>query len=285
MMRNKTMLITGAGALLLLVGGCEKKVGGQVVAVVNGEEVTQQEVNAELQAANIPGTADKKAVMAQVVQQIVDRKLLVQKAKAEGLDKSPNYLEQLRRGEDALIINLLTTKAAKGVALPDAAAVDKFIAENPTLFSERKRYTLDQISFAQPTDQTVLRQLEPAHSLEAVAATLSAAGIQFTRGSGEIDSAMLPPPVAAKIAALPAGEPFVAPDKGRIVASVITATTPAPTPEAQARPAALELLRRQSLGTVMQKQLDAARSAANITYQPGFTPPKTPAPGASATAP
>jgi len=285
MMRNKTMLITGAGALLLLVGGCEKKVGGQVVAVVNGEEVTQQEVNAELQAANIPGTADKKAVMAQVVQQIVDRKLLVQKAKAEGLDKSPNYLEQLRRGEDALIINLLTTKAAKGVALPDAAAVDKFIAENPTLFSERKRYTLDQISFAQPTDQTVLRQLEPAHSLEAVAATLSAAGIQFTRGSGEIDSAMLPPPVAAKIAALPAGEPFVAPDKGRIVASVITATTPAPTPEAQARPAALELLRRQSLGTVMQKQLDAARSAAKITYQPGFTPPKTPAPGASATAP
>jgi peptidyl-prolyl cis-trans isomerase C len=285
MMRNKTMLITGASALLLLVGGCEKKVGGQVVAVVNGEEVTQQEVNAELQAANIPATADKKAVMAQVVQQIVDRKLLVQKAKAEGLDKSPNYLEQLRRGEDALIINLLTTKAAKGVALPDATAVDKFISENPTLFSQRKRYTLDQISFAQPTDQTVLRQLEPAHSLEAVAATLSAAGIQFTRGSGEIDTAMLPPPVAAKIAALPAGEPFVAPDKGRIVASVITATTPAPTPEAQARPAALELLRRQSLGTVMQKQLDAARSAAKITYQPGFTPAKTPVPGASATAP
>jgi EpsD family peptidyl-prolyl cis-trans isomerase len=285
MMRNKTMLITGAGALLLLVGGCEKKVGGQVVAVVNGEEVTQQEVNAELQAANIPATADKKAVMAQVVQQIVDRKLLVQKAKAEGLDKSPNYLEQLRRGEDALIINLLTTKAAKGVALPDTAAVDKFIAENPTLFSERKRYTLDQISFPQPTDQTVLRQLEPAHSLEAGAATLSAAGIQFTRGKADLDSAMLPPPVAAKIAALPAGEPFVTPDKGRIVASVITSTTPSPTPEAQARPAALELLRRQSLGTAMQKQLDAARAAAKITYQPGFTPPKTPAPGATATAP
>jgi hypothetical protein len=66
---------------------------------------------------------------------------------------------------------------------------------------------------------------------------------------------------------------------------VITSTTPSPTPEAQARPAALELLRRQSLGTAMQKQLDAARAAAKITYQPGFTPPKTPAPGATATAP
>ncbi|WP_277969473.1 SurA N-terminal domain-containing protein [Sphingomonas echinoides] len=284
-MRNKTMLITGAGALLLLVGGCDKKVGGQVVAVVNGEEVTQQEVNAELQGANIPATADRKAIMAQVVQQIVDRKLLVQKAKAEGLDKSPSYLEQLRRGEDALIINLLTTKAAKGVSLPDATAVDKFIADNPTLFSQRKRYTLDQISFPQPSDQAVLRQLEPAHSLEAVAATLSAAGIRFTRGTNTLDTAMLAPAVAAKIAALPAGEPFVTPDKGQIVASVITATTPAPTADAQARPAALELLRRQSLGNAMQKQLEAARASAKITYQPGFAPPKTPAAGATTTAP
>ena len=285
MTRNKTMLLTGASALLLVVAGCEKKVGGQVVAVVNGEEITQQEVNAELQGANIPPTADKKAITAQVVQQIVDRTLLVQKAKAEGLDKSPSYLDQLRRGEDALIINLLTTKAAKGVSLPDSAAVDKFIADNPTLFSARKRYALDQISFPQPSDQTVLRQLEPAHSLDAVAATLSAAGIQFTRGSGTLDTAMLPPPVAAKIGALPAGEPFVAPDKGRIVVSVITSTTPTPTPEAQARPAALELLRRQALGNAMQKQLQAARSAAKITYQPGFSPPKTPAPGSVATAP
>ncbi|WP_242182938.1 peptidyl-prolyl cis-trans isomerase [Sphingomonas sp. CARO-RG-8B-R24-01] len=285
MTSKKTMLMTGASALLLLVAGCEKKVGGQVVAVVNGEEVTQQEVNAELQGANIPPTADKKAIMAQVVQQIVDRKLLVQKAKADGLDKSPSYLDQLRRGEDALIINLLTTKAAKSVSLPDAAAVDKFIADNPTLFSGRKRYALDQISFAQPSDQTVLRQLEPAHSLEAVAATLSAAGIQFTRGTSTLDTAMLPPPIAAKIAALPAGEPFVAPDKGRIIASVITATTPAPTPEAQARPAALELLRRQALGNAMQKQLEAARASAKITYQPGFSPPKTPTPVAPATAP
>lgn len=285
MTRTKTILLTGASALLLLAGGCEKKVGGQVVAVVNGEEITQQQVNAELQGANIPPNADKKAIMAQVVQQIVDRKLLVQKAKSEGLDKSPSYLDQLRRGEDALIINMLTTKAAKGVSLPDASAVDKFIAANPSLFSARKRYTLDQISFPQPSDSTVLRQLEPAHSLDAVAATLSAAGVQFTRGKGELDTAMLPPPVAAKIAALPAGEPFVAPDKGRIVASVITSTTPTPTPDAQARPAALELLRRQALGDAMQKQLQAARAAAKITYQPGFSPPKTPQPVSAATAP
>lgn len=285
MMIKKTMLLTGASALLLLAAGCEKKVGGQVVAVVNGEEITQQEVNAELQGANIPPGADKKAIMAQVVQQIVDRKLLVQKAKAEGLDKSPSYIEQLRRGEDALIINLLTTKAAKGVSLPDASAVDKFIASNPTLFSARKRYSLDQITFSQPNDAAVLRQLEPAHSLDAVAATLSAAGVQFTRGTNTLDTAMLPPAIAARIAALPAGEPFIAPDKGRFIASVITSTTPAPTPEAQARPAALELLRRQALGEMMQKQLQAARSAAKISYQPGFSPPKTPAAAPPAIAP
>lgn len=283
-MTKKLTLLTGAAALLVLVAGCEKKVGGQVVAVVNGEEITQQDVNAELQGATIPPTADKKAVMGQVVQRIVDRTLLVQKAKAEGLDKSPTYIGQLRRAADALAVNLLTSKAAKGVALPDSGAVDRFIANTPSLFADRKIYKLDQLIFAQPADMSVLRKLEPAKTLDAVAAVLTASGIQFARGTSQLDTAAIPPAIAAKIAALPAGEPFVAPDKGRLVASVITSVVPNPTPAAQARPAALDLLRQQALGAAMQKQLETARAAAKISYQPGFTPPpkRAATPGAPA---
>lgn len=286
-MVTKRILIVGASAAMVLIAGCEKKAGGQVVAVVNGQEITQQDLNAELQGATIPPTADKKAVMAQVLQRVIDRTLLVQKAKAEGLDKSPTYLSQLRRAEDGLVVNLLTTKAAKGIALPDAGAVDNFIARNPTLFNDRKIYKLDQIVFAQPNDIAVLRQLEPAHSLDAVGAILTAAGIQYTRGVAQLDTASVAPEIAAKIASLPTGEPFVAPDKGRMVASVITATVPNPTPGAQAKPAAIDLLRQQALGSAMQKQLDTARSAAKIDYQPNFAPPKktdgagTPATGAA----
>lgn len=276
-MSRKSKIMAGTAAILLLVGGCQKKVGGQVVAVVNGEEITQQELNAELQGATVPASADKNQVMAQILQRIVDRKLLVQEAKAQGLDQSPAYLEQVRRSQDALIVNLLAGKLSKNISLPDGGAVTRFISTNPTMFSDRKRYALDQIIFAQPADAAVIKELEPAHSLDAIAALLSARGIQFTRGKGQLDSATVPPVMASRIASLPSGEPFLVPDNGRLVASVITATEAVPTPDEQAKPAALNLLRQQALSDAMRRQLEKARTAAKIEYKPGFSPPTTPA--------
>lgn len=280
-MSRKLKFVAGTAAILLLVGGCQKKVGGQVVAVVNGDEITQQELNAELQGANIPPGVDKKAVMAQILQRIVDRKLLVQEAKAQGLDQSPAYLEQVRRSQDTLIVNLLAGKVSKNISLPDGGTVTRFIAGNPTMFSERKRYALDQIIFPQPADMKVIHELEPAHSLDAVAAVLTAHGIQFTRTTGQLDSGAIPPAMASRITTLPPGEPFLVPDNGRIVASVIKSTEPIPTPDEQAKPAALNVLRQQALAAAMRKELERARAAAKIEYQPGFSPPKA-APAAPA---
>jgi EpsD family peptidyl-prolyl cis-trans isomerase len=273
------MMFAGQAVILLLLGGCEKTAGGQVVAVVNGEEITQQDLNGELQGATIPAGVDKSQALGQVLQQIVDRKLLVQEAKAQGLDKSPEYLAQVRRSQDGLMINLLASKATKGISLPDGAAVDRYIATNPTMFSARRRYSLDQITFPQPANPKILKDLGPAHSLDSIAAILSANGVQFSRGKGQLDTATLPPAVANRLAALPSGEPFLVPDKGRMVASVITATQAFPTPEQEAKPAAVNLMRQQSLSEAMLRQLEKARASAKIDYKPGFAPAKRPAGG------
>jgi EpsD family peptidyl-prolyl cis-trans isomerase len=271
---KKSKLVVGTAVILLLLGGCQKKVGGQVVAVVNGEEITQQELNSELQGANIPPGADKNQVMAQVLQSIVERKLLAQQARAQGLDQSPAYLEGVRRAQDTLAVNLLAEKMMKNIALPDGAAVGRFIADNPTMFSGRKRYALDQIIFAQPTDSKIIDEFKPAHTLDAVAAVLTARKIPFTRGKGQLDSGAIPPEMAVRIAALPAGEPFLVPESGRVVASVITSVEPLPTADDQAKPAALNLLRRQAVTNAMRSAVEKARAGAKIDYQPGFAPPK-----------
>ena len=273
---SKKVTVLASVAAMLVISACHKGVGGQVLAVVNGEEITQQDLNRELQGATIPQGADKKQVMAQLLQRVVDRKLLIQDAKAQGLDKSPEYLDQMRRSQDALILNLLAAKAAKNIALPDSAAVTRYIAANPTMFSGRRRYGLDQIVFAEPSDPKLLKELEPAHSLDAVAAVLSAHAIQFARGKGELDTGSVPPAVASRIASLAPGEPFLVPDNGRIVASVIASTQAVPTPDDQAKPAAVKLLRQQSLSDTMHHQLDKDRASAKIEYKPGFAPPKSP---------
>ena len=275
-MNRKQTLIAGTAAVLLMLGGCHKKVGGQVVATVNDDEITQQELNLELQGVSLPASADKEVkqkVMAQVLQHLVDRQLLVQQAKADGLDKQPEYLSQLLKLQDELLIKLLAAKLSKNIALPDGAAVDKFIADSPSMFAARKHYVLDQLAFPAPKDASVIPALQPAHSLDAIAAVLSAHGVKFVRGKGQLDSAMMPPVAAQHIAELPAGEPFIVPQGGQFIANVITSSTAAPTPDAQARPTALNLLRQKALDDALQARLKQAKTAAKIQSQQGLTPP------------
>lgn len=280
------MTKTGVAAALtiaLLTSACGgKKPGGQVVAVVNDEEITQQDLNAELGNGQIPSGADRNRVMAQLLQRVIDRKLLVQRAKKEGLDKSPEYLTQLRRMQDQLAISMLSSNAVKSIPLPDETAVNNFIGTHPSAFAGRRRYQLDQISFPQSTDPAVLKQIEPAHSIEEVASILTGAGVKFARGPAAVDTAGVPPEFAERIAALPPGEPFVTPFNGRFLVNAIKAVEPVPMNADDAKPAAIELIRQQSLSTTMQKQVAEARAAAKIEYQQGFAPPKeTPAPAAA----
>lgn len=269
-----TGLVMGAAAMALLLGGCEKKVGGQVVAVVNGQEITQQELNAELNGQQIPQGADRKAVMQQLLQRVIDRKLLVSKAKEQGLDKAPTYLAQINRAQDAILIDMLASNVAKGLPVPDAAAAKQFMASNPSLFAGRKRYQLDQIVFQAANDPTLQAKLKPAKTLADVETVLKSAGIQYQRGTAQLDTAALPPVIATRIAALPAGEPFIVPQNGRLVVSVIRSSEPVAAPAQQTQPAAIELLRRQGVEQAMRKQVEQARTSAKITYDAGFAPPK-----------
>ena len=182
-MQYKAGMATGAAALLVVLSGCTKKPGGQVVAVVNGVEITQQELNTELQGANVPEGADQKKVMPVLLQRVIDRKLVAQLAKSVGLDKTPAYLTQLRVIQENLLVNQYAQKIAKTINLPDAAALDDFINGHPTIFTQRKRYTLNQIVFAPPSDPAVLQQLEPTHSLDAIAAVLTRARHQDCRAA------------------------------------------------------------------------------------------------------
>lgn len=280
---NRAGVAIGAAAAMLMICGCGKKVGGQVVAVVGDQEITQNELNAELNGQQIPPGADRKAVMAQLLQQIVNRKLLVARAKEQGLDKSPTYLAQVQRAQDAVLINMLSTKAAKTVAIPDAAAANAFMTQNPSLFAGRKRYQLDQIAFPITPDQTLAAKLKSAKTMAEVEAVLKSMNIPYRQGSSTLDTAALPPQVAAQIAALPAGEPFLVPQGGQVIANVIRSSEAVPVPADQAKPAAVELLRRQEVEQAMRKQLESARASAKITYAPGFAPPaKSTQPGSGA---
>lgn len=268
------------GAVLL--GGCQKEATGQVAAVVNGEEITLQEINAELAQLQVPEGVDRAQVQQAALQRIVDRRLLAQAAKEDGLDATPEFLVRHRQLEDALLVQLLSERTGSSTAVPEARAIETFMNENPAVFGGRTIFTVDQIQFAMPSDATKLKALENDHSMDAVAASLQRMGIPFTRGPSQMDSAQLGQPRLNQIRALPDGEPFVIPAGGVVTVAVITGSTPRPVQGDQARPAAVQMMRNQSLSEALLKRLEAEKTQAEIEYQEGFKPPETPATKAAA---
>ncbi|WP_168157426.1 SurA N-terminal domain-containing protein [Erythrobacter sp. QSSC1-22B] len=273
-------------ACLTVLAACDKEATGQVAAVVNGEEITLQEINTELEAMSVPEGADKTMIQKAALQRIIDRRLLAQAAREEGLDQTPEFVTRSRQMEEGLLVQILGRNASRSADVPDQAEISAYIEENPALFADRTVYTIDRIQFPMPADPEQLKAFEDDETMEAVVAQLRELGIEFTREPGRLDSAQVGQEAMNAIVALPRTEPFIFPEGGMVTAAVITGEARQPTSGDQAQAAAVQVLQNQGLMTVLQRRLKAARDQAEIEYQDDFRPPASPgsASGNAATA-
>ncbi len=284
---SKRLAISTMCALAALVSGCHRGAPeGQVAATVNGDEVTLQELNTEIQASNVPQGMDKQVAQREALQHIIDRKLLLGAARDKKIDKSPEFQSQKLRADELLLAQAYAKQQLSAVPVPTDADIAKFMADHPNAFSSREILQLDQIRFRPtPAQLKKLSVLQADHTLEAVAAHLTGMGIKFDRVQAGLDTAQVPTDLIKAISALPAGEPFVLPNNGILTVNVVVGHKAVPTDPAQARQGAVGAWRQQKFTQLISDQLKTLRDGAKITYQNGFSPPPPKAPaGASAAA-
>lgn len=250
---------------------------GQVIATVNGEDVTIYELGAELQGINMPsGEAHKRAERA-AVQRIVDRKILADIARERKLDKTPEYLLQTRRAEEQLLVSLLQQNEAGQVPAATSEDVEKFVAANPSMFSERKLLIIDQIQFPMPSDPKALMAYRPLKTLDEVEQKLTSDGIEHRRVPTSLDTLQLPPSMVKSILGLPPGEVFVVPAGGGLTANRIVEIRATPLSGREAMKVAREMVRKQKMANRTTKELEPllAAARAKVTYKKGYAPQET----------
>lgn len=273
---SRSLRFAALGACLLAAACGGKQPGGQVVATVNGEEITRQELNAMISGAQLPKGADRKVVQAAALDQLVNQRLIIQDAKEQGLDKTPQYLAATRRANDALLAQAMGQKLVQSIRAPFGSAVDAYIAANPTRFEQRELIGVDQIRTS--VQGVTAPGIREAHSLAAVAAALQAAKLPIERGRSAIDTATVTPELMKALNSLPPGEPFAVPQGNAAIFNVVVARRPAPLAGDEARRAATAIMRRQAADEAVQKKLAALKKDAKVQYQPGFAPPPQRAP-------
>ena len=267
----RTPAALSAIAALLVLGGCDKKPGGQVVAVVGNEEITQQELRAEAATAGPGATQDFEAAAPALLQRVIERNLLADYARDQGLDRGPEYVARRRQLEQTLLASLAVRNLAGEPKTPSAADVRKFITDNPTWFAGRERLTLDQLSFPS-IDRAQIKALTELPSMDAIYERLLSQGVKVTRGRAVLDTASIDPFVGKQIVALPNGEIFDLTTGGQTFIGTVVARAPNPTPADQTTKAATDALLRSKSGKALADKVAEMRKSTKITYAPAYQP-------------
>jgi peptidyl-prolyl cis-trans isomerase C len=272
--RSGRELRTGARICLTLlavsVGACSQpEPDGQVVAVVNGEEITIPELNEEARARGVT-IGENQAVRDQLLSELVDRKLLVQKALNQRMDRDPQHLLASRRLNEMLLSQALITSAAEDAQ--EREDPRQFIASRPYAFEKRALVSVELLSFPAVRTPELNRALDGAQSLEAAEQLLARARIDRTRTSEVWDSASLAPSWASKIAEGPPNRPVVLRSPDRTVVARVLRLVPQPVPKEQQVAFARELMRTAQQQRVLADVLQRLKSNAEIHYQREFAP-------------
>jgi len=273
----------GAVALVALAGcgGKDAKPTGQVVATVDGTEITAAELRAEM--GNIEGATPQQAkqIQEQALLSIVNRKIAVGAARAQKLDKTPQAEIARHRAVDLALIDLLQAKLRSAVPAASADEAQSFISDHPQNFSGRKLYIVDQV-IAQGTPPAVIRQMAPLNTLEEIVALLDSNKVAHNATVGTVDSLSIAPEAAAKLASLKPGEVFVTPGPGGLVRiSRIRETVSQPLAGPEAIKVAQGMIQQQRTQTQVGQQLEAILKAgrAKVKLNGNYSLPPQPKPG------
>ena len=196
--------------LVAILAGCgsesKSAAATQVLAKVNGDEITVHQLNDRLSQIQIPPNADPAATRKQVLEALIDEQLLVQKAMADKLDRDPQVLQALERTKRQILAQAeVEHTPAKADITADETA--KFYAANPDLFEKRRIYTFHQFLLETPKiEPSVKAQMDGAKTPADIIAILKSAGIKF-RDQTEVRAAeLLPMEMLARVAKMARGD-------------------------------------------------------------------------------
>ena len=289
-MNSTTARLVTPLALVLALAGCDqlkkftgKSPKGQVVATIDGQEVTSIELQNEIGGQLPPDPKVAKAVEQAVLQRIIARDVLANKAHAEKLDQTPDFAVQMARAKRELQVSLLERRMANDVPAPSRDEAEHYVSEHPTMFAQRQLFVVEQIQTVRTLDQALIKSLAPMKTLEEIETLLVSKGAPHQRTMTIIDGLRVDPRLIEQINKLPAGEPFIVPTQGALTINQVKETRNMAFTGDAAVEYALRAMRSQRAQEAVAKQGKALLTAANdrIKYNDAFKPPP---PGASAPA-
>ncbi|MFC7420021.1 EpsD family peptidyl-prolyl cis-trans isomerase [Iodobacter arcticus] len=278
----KPLVLTIAAVAFL--AGCgdkeEKKSPSQVLAKVNKAEITVHQLNALLGQVQSATPAIKQ----QMLDQLVDQELLVQKAAELKLDREPSVLQSIEAAKRQILAQAAAERVLGKPEELKPADIERFYNDNPALFAERKNYDFAVFSLEKKSyDDVLIKQLDKAASAQQVKTILNTAEIKFDENEVKRTAEQLPLSLLPKFAAMKVGDIITMPEADKVVLLLLKESVSVPVAKENASPLIQRYLQNDKVQTDAKAKIKALRDAAKIEYTQKFAESK-PASAASSVA-
>lgn len=259
------MLIPTVMLALTACDTAERK-AGQVLAKVNGEEITILQINDELARTGVKPDQQADASK-KLLESLIDRQLIYEEAVRNKLDRTPAVMQEIERARMQIITQEFLKNIASTIPKASRAEVEEYYRNNPGFFAQRKEFFLKQLAIqANDFDQAVVEFLNSAKSLEEVATWLDRRGVKYARGQTTRSTADLPADAVAKLTGLQAGQLFLVDEGDTKILNLLVAARESPVSIASAEPQIEQFLFNKKSHEAAQAEIAHLRSLAKIEY-------------------
>jgi peptidyl-prolyl cis-trans isomerase C len=266
---------TMAVVLAALLAGCGagSKKSTQVVATVNDEEITINQLDLALQQAKVESASADLAK--QAMESLVNEELLVQEAVKNKLDREPAVVQAIEQARRKVLAQYFAERKVFARTPPSDTQVRDYYTKNPLLFENRKLYRFTAFSTAKSDITAALRtELDQAHSVDKVRASLEKHGIRYTTQIATIAPEQVLSDRLKDFADASVGDLLMwgTPEGGELLMSV-TAIEESPVSLAQATPMIRQYLVNASRKAALEAYLAQTKATARIAYVRDVAPP------------
>ena len=237
----------------------------QVVAKVNGDEISVHQVNNALaQLRNVsPENVDR--ARQEVLDKLINQQLAVQQAEESELDRSTEVMMKIDAAKREILTRAYLSQVVAALPKPSEEEAKAFYQEHPALFSERRIYNLHEIVVEKPYPPAdEIRQLVAGKSPDEIATALQQRNIAFNASSGTRAAEQISLPILSGLAQIEDGETGVVETPEALVILHVDTSRSAPVSEEVAMQRIPQYLANNRAKEAINAELDRLKAAADI---------------------
>lgn len=277
---NQQFLLSVLFLSALMVVGCSKKENSgskqssdQVVAKVNGEEITIHQVNFQLSRMGQMSQEQAKLASKQVIANLVTQEILKQKALEAKLDQDPMILQALSLSKDQLLAQAYLQKTIEKAPKASTSEIDNFYKEHPELFENRRIFRLQELVVNINKDKFAETEatLKTIKDINQVATWLRDNNYPFTVNSNVKAAEELPMALLNKLQGLRDGEMLFVPNDKTFNILQISASKTEPISRSKATAIIEQYFFNQNKNNLAKKEMLALNEKASIEFVGAFS--------------